>query len=126
MTDEDHEIYLQSPFTRKDIIQKLRKVKNNLPNPDKIKYIHLTIVGAVHRLVICKLLKESKVILIYKKGFRDNPANFRPICLLNMMYKMYSRILASKLINVSKENNNIFPVLDTRAYFCRRIGNTRS
>ena len=112
--DKDQEIYLQSLQTRIYIFQKLRKLKNNTPGTDKIEYIHLkliyrsgllmvSILGAVHKLGISKLWKENKVTLIYKKGHTNDPSNFSQICLLNTMYILYSRMLRSKLIHISKE-----------------------
>lgn len=41
------------------------------------------------------------ITLIYKKGDRDNPENYRPISLLNTSYKLISRMLTARLARVA-------------------------
>ncbi|KAG6940275.1 hypothetical protein G0U57_018780, partial [Chelydra serpentina] len=36
-------------------------------------------------------------VLVYKKGERDNPCNWRPISLCSTMYKLYAGCLASRI-----------------------------
>ena len=94
----------------------------------------LSILGKLLRLGIPKSWKESKVTLIYTKGFTDDPANFHPIFLPNTMYKLYSGILISELIRIHKENNGylligkgFFTVSEAyKSIFCLRIGDTVS
>src|SRR4051812_2312194 len=41
--------------------------------------------------------KQSRTILIYKKGEKSDPANWRPISITRTIYKLYSGLLSSRL-----------------------------
>jgi len=41
--------------------------------------------------------RTAIVIPIHKKGYRNNPHNYRGISLLNTGYKIYSKIIAKRL-----------------------------
>ena len=41
--------------------------------------------------------EEAHVITIYKKGDLENPGNYRPISLLNSLYKVYAAIIKHRL-----------------------------
>ena len=45
-----------------------------------------------------KHFKEGDISMLYKKGDRDDPRNYRPITLLNTDYKIYTRILAKRML----------------------------
>ena len=49
--------------------------------------------------------KRGVTILIYKKGDTTDPANFRPITLQPVWYKIYATAYASTLYNFLQENN---------------------
>ena len=59
----------------------------------------------VHRLGIPRTWRDSKTILIHKKEETIIPSNFRPISLLNTLYKLYSGILSSKLVSIATAND---------------------
>ena len=42
-------------------------------------------------------LEEANVVTLYKKGKVEDPANYRPISLLNSLYKIYASILEIRL-----------------------------
>merc|ERR1712107_353341 len=42
-------------------------------------------------------LKKAKVVSIFKKGETQNIANYRPISLLNSLYKIYASLLKNRL-----------------------------
>ena len=107
---------LSAPPSRKEILEKLKRSRNTAPGKDKLEFVHIKLVDkkalllsfifkAVHRLGIPASWKTSKTILIHKKGPTDIPSNFRPICLLSTMYKLYSGILSKKIINIATSNN---------------------
>ncbi|KAK6749351.1 hypothetical protein RB195_001765 [Necator americanus] len=41
--------------------------------------------------------KTSQTILIYKKGDRENLRNYCPICLLNVLYKIFTKIILTRM-----------------------------
>lgn len=67
----------------------------------------------LHKVIqTCWDLKElprawshSRIFMLYKNGSEYNPANFRPIALLPVMYKVYTNILNIRLTRHMEENN---------------------
>ncbi|KAG2977827.1 hypothetical protein PC120_g25427 [Phytophthora cactorum] len=49
------------------------------------------------------------VRLLYKKGARDDPANWRPICLQQAIYKLYTGVLARRLVRWMDANDRHAP-----------------
>ncbi|XGW13389.1 hypothetical protein V3C99_000036 [Haemonchus contortus] len=80
------------------------------PGPDRIKPEHLkripqVIVRTLARLFRryqseCKVptsWKTSKTVLLYEKGDPDDIGNYRPICLLSVIYKLFTRFILNKI-----------------------------
>ncbi|XGW34775.1 hypothetical protein V3C99_018637, partial [Haemonchus contortus] len=80
------------------------------PGPDRIKAEHLkslppVIVKTLARLFTrylsqCKVptsWKTSKTVLLYKKGDPDDIGNYRPICLLSVIYKLFTRVILNRI-----------------------------
>ena len=44
-------------------------------------------------------MEYANVVTLYKKGKVQNPANYRPIALLQSIYKVYAKILQQRLAN---------------------------
>ena len=53
---------------------------------------------------IPKEWKEAKVILLFKKGDKNEVKNYRPISLLSHMYKIFIRVLNNRIERVLDEN----------------------
>ena len=110
-TEEELEA-LQSPPSADEVLGRLRRTVNTSPGMDRIEWRHLkvidrtgsllqTVLSAVHALGIPSSWKQSRTIMIHKKGDTDDPSNFRPISLLSTLYKLYSGILASRLTRIA-------------------------
>ena len=110
--DDSQTETLLSPPTRKEILYKLRRVSNTAPGHDKLEYRHLqkcdpsgrlleALFRVVHEMGVPSSWKKGKTILIHKKGPTNDPGNFRPITLLCTLYKLYSSILAKKIVSVA-------------------------
>ena len=53
---------------------------------------------------IPKTLKEANRVIFYKKGYRKDIKNYRPICLLSNMYKLFKIIITTRLERKLGEN----------------------
>ncbi|XGW32297.1 hypothetical protein V3C99_017105, partial [Haemonchus contortus] len=86
------------------------------PGPDRIKPEHLksipqVIIKTLARLFTrylseCKVptsWKTSKTVLLYKKGDPDNIGNYRPICLLSVIYKLFTRVILNRIGRILDE-----------------------
>ncbi|KAK6751078.1 hypothetical protein RB195_002821 [Necator americanus] len=113
-----------------EIRHAIMSVRNRTaPGPDRIRPKHLkslppVLINTLARLFTrylseCKVPKQwktSKTVLLYKKGDPHDIGNYRPICLLSVIYKLFTRVIlnrientidhihtVSKLIEVSRE-----------------------
>nr|CDJ82579.1 RNA-directed DNA polymerase (reverse transcriptase) domain containing protein [Haemonchus contortus] len=84
--------------------------------PDRIKPEHLksippVIIKTLARLFTrylseCKVptsWKTSKTVLLYKKGDPDAIGNYRPICLLSVIYKLFTRVILNRIGRILDE-----------------------
>ena len=46
---------------------------------------------------IPKTWKEANMVIFFKKGNRKDINNYRPICLLSNMYKLFTKIITTRL-----------------------------
>uniref|UniRef100_A0A7I4Z312 Reverse transcriptase domain-containing protein n=1 Tax=Haemonchus contortus TaxID=6289 RepID=A0A7I4Z312_HAECO len=95
--------------------------------PDRIKPEHLKsispfIVRTLARLFTrylseCKVptsWKTSKTVLLYKKGDPDDIGNYRPICLLSVIYKLFTRVILNKIGRILDEKQPCEQAFTTR------------
>ncbi|KAK6756284.1 hypothetical protein RB195_014593 [Necator americanus] len=86
------------------------------PGPDRIRPEHLkslppVLINTLARLFTCylsdckvpKQWKTSKTVLLYKKGDPHDIGNYRPICLLSVIYKLITRVILNRIEKVLDE-----------------------
>ena len=102
-----------------DVSGVLKKSPNkNSTSPENLPYIVLRncseiiapIVTELFRLVldsrqIPEFWRKSIVVLIYKKGDKTNPYNYRPISLTCALYRTFERILAKHIVEFLHKKN---------------------
>ncbi|KAE9420093.1 hypothetical protein Angca_006737, partial [Angiostrongylus cantonensis] len=84
--------------------------KRTAPGPDRIRPEHLKnhppiLVNTLARLFTCFLSKckaltqwkTSKTALLFKKGDLHDIGNYRPICLLSVVYKPFTRVILNRI-----------------------------
>ncbi|KAK6766772.1 hypothetical protein RB195_026194 [Necator americanus] len=84
--------------------------------PDRIKPEHLknlppVLINTLARIFTrylseCKVPKQwktSKTVLLYKKGDPHDIGNYRPICLLSVIYKLFTRVILNRIEKVLDE-----------------------
>ena len=112
--------YLAMPPTADEIERKLKRAINTAPGKDGIEYRHLRALDQKGRLLefifdrvwtlgIPASWKVSRTVPIYKKGDQSQYENFRPISLLPTMYKIFSRILAARLMDSATTHQWLSP-----------------
>lgn len=104
-------------FTSNEITKKLRKCENTAPGPDGITYNHIKKVDPYAKVLtplynLClrfqavpEAWKRTTTILIYKKGDKEDPGNWRPIALGNTIYKLYVSCLNVRLYKWISDND---------------------
>ncbi|EEC04940.1 hypothetical protein IscW_ISCW003797 [Ixodes scapularis] len=96
-------------FTKDEVAVRLRRCENTAPGGDRLTYHHWRTVdtegsfrAAVfnyclrHRRVLARW-RASRTVLIYKKGEKRAPTNWRPISFGSTIAKLYAVCLASRL-----------------------------
>ncbi|GFR33111.1 retrovirus-related Pol polyprotein from type-2 retrotransposable element R2DM [Trichonephila clavata] len=112
---------LSAPFVPSEIWDKLGHLSDSAPGPDGIRYSnHKSKDPGGHLLTVLFNLvlssgrvpmswKNSRVVLIHKKGDLHNISNWRPISLLSTMGKVFSSVLAARLSSWANINNRLSP-----------------
>uniref|UniRef100_A0A7I5EB13 Reverse transcriptase domain-containing protein n=1 Tax=Haemonchus contortus TaxID=6289 RepID=A0A7I5EB13_HAECO len=78
---------------------------------EHLKSIALVIIKTLARLFTrylsgCKVptsWKTSKTVLLYKKGDPDDIGNYRPICMLSVIYKLFTRVILNRIGKILDE-----------------------
>ena len=106
-----------NPISNKEVTNRLNKMSNTSPGPDKLEYKHLKIIDNTVRILsyifnkcrqeqkIPNLWKSAHTVLIYKKGDNNDPSNFRPIALQSCMYKLFAAIVSDRISKWANNNN---------------------
>lgn len=69
----------------------------------KVIAYHFNII--LRKRVIPTSWKKSSLILLHKKGGREKIVNYRPICLMSHMSKLFSRVLLNHIYKKLEEGN---------------------
>ena len=77
----------------------LKLLQESLAPPLAAIYSDILAKGSVPRQWL-----GSKTILLHKKGPRDTLANYRPICLLSILLKVFSRLVLNRINRILAEN----------------------
>ncbi|KAE9413318.1 hypothetical protein Angca_007052, partial [Angiostrongylus cantonensis] len=99
------------PVLPSEIRHAISSVKNRTaPGPDRIRSEHLknlppVFVSTLARLFSrylseCKIpsqWKTSKTVLLFKNGDLHDIGNYRPICLLSVLYKLFTRVILNTI-----------------------------
>lgn len=115
----DSNPFLELQITIEEVIKSLNKCKNNkTPGSDNISFEFLKNLPENFRKYLTYLFNRlmdkeevpsswSKILLrmIYKKEDKNNPANFRPIALVNSVTKTFTRVIMGRLSSWVKERS---------------------
>ncbi|KAE9412773.1 hypothetical protein Angca_007911, partial [Angiostrongylus cantonensis] len=103
--------YAVPPVLPSEIRHAISLVKNRTaPIPDRIRSEHLrnlppVLVSPLARLftrylsecMVPTQWKTSKTVLLFKKGDLHDIGNYRPICLLSVVYKLFTRVILNRI-----------------------------
>eukprot|EP00731_Ephydatia_muelleri_P036820 Em0330g3a len=116
-----HEDILDAPFSPLEIQHQLRRAKKTAPGADKLSYGNWKWAdpeGAILSTIfnICRSAgkipaewKRSAVTLLPKGGDGSIIRNWRPICLQNNIYKLYSGAIARRIADWAISSGAILP-----------------
>jgi hypothetical protein len=62
--------------------------------PEKVKFTRHIIEGMIAYARVFDSWKEARTVLIYKKGDRGDPKNWRPITIPQCVYQIYPSLMA--------------------------------
>nr|CDJ88863.1 Endonuclease exonuclease phosphatase and RNA-directed DNA polymerase (reverse transcriptase) domain containing protein [Haemonchus contortus] len=127
--------YIAPSVLPSEIRHAITSMKNcTAPGPDRIKPEHLKsippviIIKTLARLFtrylsecnVPKSWKTSKSVLLYKKGDPDDIGNYRPICLLSVIYKLFTRVILNRIGTILDEGREVNMMNDLAPELCRR------
>ncbi|KAK6762161.1 hypothetical protein RB195_023032 [Necator americanus] len=79
--------------------------------PEHLKNLPLVLINTLAKLFTrylseCKVPKQwktSKTVLLYKKADPHDIGNYRPICLLSVIYRLFTRVILNRIEKVLDE-----------------------
>ena len=105
--------YMASPITSREIYDSITNSPSTSPDPDGFnsnlyklfpsrfaQILNTIFTYQFSKSKLTSSMQRSTIVLLYKKGDRNEPANYRPINLMNSDVKILSKILAYRLKTV--------------------------
>ena len=74
-------------------------------SPINERYLALAFNKCIDEGVFPDIFKLAKVVPLFKKGDKKDPANYRPISLLRSLSKVFEKILNNRMIRFTKKND---------------------
>jgi hypothetical protein len=117
--DDSQPLPLLDPFSPEDVTNYLSSVHNSAPGEDGIRYAALKqtdpkgeALCAIYNAClkarkVPSAWKKAEIILLHKKGNPHCIDNWRPIALSSTLYKVYTGMLAKRLMRVCTVTNTI-------------------
>ena len=108
-------------ISESEINKAIRELKNNkAPGPDKIENEKIKMfeeaLNSPIKKIFNKILeteevpkqwKNTEIIIIYKKGNRQDPQNYRPISLSPSLSKLFTKIIKNRIYNSLDHNQPV-------------------
>jgi hypothetical protein len=131
LKDETSSIQMNQPIISIEEIKLVLSKTHNWksPGPDNIhnywwknfKSVHQPLVNQLNKIIenneeLPEFLMKGKTYLIYKKGDKNKPENYRPITCLSTLYKIITALVSNKINNHIIEND----ILAEEQKGCRR------
>lgn len=112
---------IESDFTLIELIQALKKLGNGkAAGPDLIPNEILKNSSPTFKITLLQMFNKiweteitplewsgSETVMLFKKGDKSDPANYRPISLLNTSLKLFTTLIQNRLLKWADENDII-------------------
>ncbi|KAI5718070.1 hypothetical protein M8J77_015738 [Diaphorina citri] len=116
--NEDNNTFQLPPILDSEVHKAIKELKNGkCPGSDGITNEILKTVSEEISEPLSKIFSNimkttvipndwniSEIVLLHKKGPKDNIANYRPISLMSVIYKLFTKIILNRIKNILDEN----------------------
>jgi hypothetical protein len=109
-------ISLTQEITIEEVSEVIKDRNDTTPGTDSVSMAIITLLPEQYMTALTKIYnlclqggtlpkewQEGQITLIYKKGAKHDPTNYRPITLLQNIYKIYSQIITNRLAQYSNK-----------------------